>query len=48
MAMAILKEKAVKKCAICNGGIERANLGVICNPCRDKFKKQVNIPNSSE
>lgn len=37
--MAIFKERSVKKCAICNGEIERANLGVICNQCRDKFKK---------
>lgn len=39
MAMALLKEKVAKKCAICNGEMERANVGIICNQCKDRFKK---------
>ncbi len=39
MAMSLLKEKIAKKCAICNGEIEKANLGLVCNQCRDRFKK---------
>lgn len=38
--MAIAKEKnAARKCIICEGVLEKANAGSICNPCKDKIRK---------
>jgi len=39
--MAYLKEKfsIIKKCVVCDGNMEKSNLGNICNACKDKMKR---------
>lgn len=27
------------KCIMCEGALEKANVGMICNTCRDKMRK---------
>ncbi|MEM7819619.1 MAG: hypothetical protein QXD48_02210 [Candidatus Aenigmatarchaeota archaeon] len=41
--MAFFKDRLdrglTKRCIMCDGAIEKANLGNICNACRDKMRK---------
>lgn len=40
MAIAVASEKQSRnKCIICTGTLEKANLGSMCNPCKDKIMK---------
>jgi hypothetical protein len=34
-----VKEKALKRCIMCEGDLEKANIGSICNACRDRMRK---------
>ncbi|GEM_PF-4479319 len=40
--MAIMREPKmlkVAKCLMCEGALEKSNMGNICNICKDKFRK---------
>ncbi len=40
--MAIMKEQKIlkaPKCLMCEGQLEKSNLGNICNICKDKFRR---------
>ncbi|KHO48460.1 MAG: hypothetical protein QT00_C0001G0478 [archaeon GW2011_AR5] len=28
-----------RKCIMCEGSLEKSNMGMICNDCRDKMRK---------
>lgn len=34
-----IKERLLKRCIMCEGDLEKANFGSICNTCRDKMRK---------
>jgi hypothetical protein len=38
--MAVLKEKpGPRRCIVCEGALERSNIGNVCNQCKDKMRK---------
>lgn len=39
--MAILKDAKLRaaKCLMCDGALEKSNIGNICNICKDKLRK---------
>jgi hypothetical protein len=39
MALTNLSVKQQNKCMMCDGGMEKANVGNICNTCKDKMRK---------
>lgn len=34
-----IKEKLIKRCIMCEGDLEKSNIGSICNTCKDKMRK---------
>ncbi len=40
--MALVHEPRIlrpQKCLMCEGALEKSNMGNICNTCKDKFRK---------